>query len=179
MIDATATAIASSLNVIAATLGTSLALISVVTKTWHKQLGERFDSFFGVQIEVWLRRRLGSTAACGSPLIELTVCMHVIAEPVGWPAPPEGIDRGAGLADAHGSEHPVDQRKRQRRQRRRGRQRPHGEHFELCNQELNAHAAVGYACLGPALKVFLCLAFGGQRFTYQCCLSQQGTGRAL
>ncbi len=54
--DAAATAVVASFNVIAATLGTSLALISVLTKTLHKQLGERFDSFFGVQIEVWLRR---------------------------------------------------------------------------------------------------------------------------
>ncbi len=54
--DAAATAVVTSFKLIAATLGTSLALISVLTKTWHKQLGERFDSFFGVQIEVWLRR---------------------------------------------------------------------------------------------------------------------------
>ena len=56
LMDAAITAIATSCTVIITMLGASLALISVLTKTWHKQLGERFDSFFGVQIEVWLRR---------------------------------------------------------------------------------------------------------------------------
>ena len=62
LVNATATVIATSLGVIATLLGTSLALISVVTKTADKQLGERFDSFFGVQIKACLR------SCCGGDL---------------------------------------------------------------------------------------------------------------
>ena len=48
-------------------VGASLAAISVLTKRVHQPWGERFDSFFGVQIPVSFAvgaGRLGPKAAC-------------------------------------------------------------------------------------------------------------------